>query len=51
MRSQARSMIARIFSVGLSPTSRGFETIQVGGGFWSGRSGAISVPEWKATSS
>ena len=43
-------MIARICSVGLSPTSRGLETIQIGGGICSGRSGAISVPEWKATS-
>ena len=28
-----------------SSTSRGFETTQIGGGFCSGPSGAISVPE------
>ena len=34
-----------------SSISLGLETIQVGGGFWTGISGSISVPEWKATSS
>ena len=30
-----------------SSTSRGLETTQIGGGFWIGPSGPISVPEWK----
>jgi hypothetical protein len=44
-------MIPTMRSSEESSTSRGFDTTQIGGGSWSGPSGAISVPEWKATSS
>ena len=44
-------MRARHLLGGASPTSRGLETTQNGGGCWIGISGPISVPEQNATSS
>jgi hypothetical protein len=45
IRRHAASIRRCISSGGASPFSRGFETTQIGGGFWRGLSGPISVPE------
>ena len=51
IRRQAAVSRRSITSGGASPYSRGIETTQIGGGVWTGISGAISVPEENETPS